>query len=260
MNSPFDQAAKDYDTTFTHSHIGKLQRERVYYWLKKQHLLSGKKHFFEINCGTGYDANLLYQKGHSVMATDASVEMIKKAQKERNPAITFLPLSFQEVPKHQGIKETDVMFSNFGGLNCISSNELQQFIHQITDVLQQKSIIAFVIMPTFCFIETLYFLITFRWKKMFRRNTTKAVQVKVNNTMVPTYYHAPKTLKKMLQPNFTIKLIKPIAICLPPSYMEKTFKKHLFLLKLLYGLEKIGGHVSFLSAWSDHYIIVAEKK
>ena len=37
METNFDVSAKNYDTVFTFSEIGKAQRNRVYHFLKKKH-------------------------------------------------------------------------------------------------------------------------------------------------------------------------------------------------------------------------------
>ena len=75
-DSSFDSAAPLYDDDFTFSEIGKLQRDRVYYWLSEMKLFEKSKRVFEINCGTGYDAQHFFEKGLKVVATDASLEMI----------------------------------------------------------------------------------------------------------------------------------------------------------------------------------------
>ena len=47
--------------------------------------------FLEIGCGVGVDANFFAQKGHVVIATDISSQMIRQSQKDyAHPNITFL--------------------------------------------------------------------------------------------------------------------------------------------------------------------------
>jgi hypothetical protein len=54
-------------------------------------------------------------------------------------------------------------------------------------------------------------------------------------------------------------MIKPVAVMLPPSYMEDFFKKNRKILQMLNWFESIFGKISGLASWSDHYIIIAEK-
>jgi hypothetical protein len=108
--------------------------------------------------------------------------------------------------------------------------------------------------------EDVYHWLTLRWNKVGRRNTANGLAVEVNGTNIPTFYHSPKEVKKMLSKNYNIELLKPIAIALPPSYLEPFFSKFPTALRILNWIEKILGNFSVLAAWSDHYIVIAERK
>jgi len=56
MPEKFDTAAANYDTSFTHTAVGKLQRDRIYFFLEKFNLIQPSHSILEINCGTGEDA------------------------------------------------------------------------------------------------------------------------------------------------------------------------------------------------------------
>ncbi len=258
-NSSFDSAAKSYDKTFTFSETGKLQRDRVYYWLDKIGFFQSKKNVFEINCGTGFDAKKFALKGHLVTATDKSAEMIKLA-KESTTNIDFFRLDITQLNTNNKLKKSNVLFSNFGGLNCIDNNEMNNLIKHITATQKQKDLIIWVLMSRFCLSEAIYFLLKLKFSKVLRRNTNKAVSVNVDGQKVNTYYYSPQKLKKKINQNYRTVLLKPVAIFLPPSYTEQYFKKNKKILKLLNNLEHIFGRFTFLARWSDHYIIIAEKK
>jgi ubiquinone/menaquinone biosynthesis C-methylase UbiE len=66
----FDSIADQYDDIFTHSLIGRAQRDVVWDALKKT-FRPGER-VLEINCGTGEDALFLSKMGVSVHACDAS--------------------------------------------------------------------------------------------------------------------------------------------------------------------------------------------
>ena len=76
MNESFDIAAPIYDDVFTYSHIGKLQRGLVHEYLERSLPTNKSLHILEINCGTGHDAIWLSNRGHHIIATDISSEMI----------------------------------------------------------------------------------------------------------------------------------------------------------------------------------------
>src|SRR4051794_8659360 len=83
VQPPFDILAETYDADFTQSQIGKLQRKRVWKFLKDVlRTYNRPLQILEINCGTGEDALKLATMGHTVIATDASKVMIEKAQQK----------------------------------------------------------------------------------------------------------------------------------------------------------------------------------
>jgi ubiquinone/menaquinone biosynthesis C-methylase UbiE len=255
----FNAAAATYDQDFTFSEIGILQRKRVYYWLEKNGFFDSSLKVFEINCGTGYDTYQFTNKGHSVFATDASKEMIATA-KSKYPDLQFLQADFNMALELPELKNADVVFSNFGGLNCISFEELKSFITKMAKNQKKGSQLIFVIMPDKCFMETIYFLLKFKFKNAFRRKNKNPLMVNVNGTGIPTWYHSPAKVKSILSGDYLIKLVKPIAVFLPPSFMEPFFKKRKKILVILNRLERIFGKLSFLSGLADHYIIIAEKR
>ena len=256
-NASFDQAASAYDETFTESKIGIEQRKRVYHWLDHVTFPKKDQRLFEINCGTGADAEYFHQKGIHVTATDGSPEMIQVAKASRDNGIDFSVLDFSEV--NQSTIQGEAIFSNFGGLNCLNETELKELFERISNAQKEGDQLAVVIMPRFCFMEGVYFFSRLKWGKLFRRNTSKGLPVNVDGKEVMTFYHSPRSVINML-PNYSIQLKKPVAFCLPPSYLESFFRKHSRFLMVLSRLENILGRISVFSGWSDHYILIAEKK
>ena len=253
----FDKAAQAYDSTFTNSSIGRAQRKRVYYWLDKAQFLKQNTALFELNCGTGYDADYFHSIGIPVIATDGSPEMIRTAKNVRNSSIDFKVLDFADVNKKT--ITGNAIFSNFGGLNCLSGEELKNLLERISVTQNGGEQLALVIMPRICMMESIYFFFKLKWRKIFQRYAANGVDVSVDGSVVKTYYHSPKQLKRIL-PHYTIKCIKPVALCLPPSYMEPFFKRHPRFLSFLNKLEGRLGKIGSLAGWSDHYILIAEKK
>jgi len=257
----FDSAASDYDKTFTNSAVGVLQRKRVYYWLNKLRFFDYSKEVFEINCGTGYDADQFVKRGHTLVATDVSSEMIAYASKNRDSSINFYELGFNQLNEDENFKKSEILFSNFGGLNCLNKGELKKFFQNIESSQKKGSCFIGVIMAKNCLMEDIYHALKFQFKKLGRRNTDEALSVNVSEGhKVNTYYHSPGELRRILQENYKIELVKSVALFLPPSYLAPFFKKHKLGLRILNKLEQIFGHIDALASWSDHYIIVAKKK
>lgn len=259
-STSFDSAAAAYDTDFTLSEIGKLQRSRVYYWLDNINFFDQAKKVFEINCGTAYDAEEFSKKGHSVIATDGSPEMIAYAKANRTKAVQFYTLPFKDIKSDANFKDSEVLFSNFGGLNCLNKKSLVQFFRDIAATQQKGNLFVGVFMAKACFMEDVYHLFKFQWRKIGRRNTIKGLAVNVEGIEVQTFYYAPSDLIGLMKQEYKIVLKKPVAFFLPPSYLEPFFKKFPFILRILNNFERFFGQWSILSSSSDHYILIAEKR
>ena len=120
----FDNYAELYDEHFTFSRIGMLQRQMVYDHLDP--LLSKEKNVLELNCGTGVDAFEIAGKVNTISATDASSKMIEKCRsKKLNDNTDNLHFSKKPIQElNAELKSTNFIFSNFGGLNGISPNDM----------------------------------------------------------------------------------------------------------------------------------------
>lgn len=259
----FDAAAASYDNDFSLSEIGLRQRDRVYYWLNESNLLKAskkRKKIFELNCGTGFDAEMFSKMGYEVTATDASAEMIKVAKAKNIKGAQFYQRRFDEISMDENVSNSDFVFSNFGGLNCLNDKELQSFITDLGAKQNKGNMLAMVIMPKFCITEDIYLFLKGRFSQLLRRSRATYADVIVEGESIRTYYHSPTRVKSMLLGAYNITLVKPIAHFLPPSYLEPFFKNNKWLLRYLNFMEITFGAFSFLASNADHYIIIAEKK
>lgn len=258
MKASFDAEAIHYDTNFTLTHIGKAQRNMVYYHIKKY--INKPLNILEINCGTGEDAIWLAKQNHKVTATDISENMIARAKSKSNcKNLTFLPIDCLTIHQNFGKNSFDFLFSNFGGLNCLTQKELSQFFENIASILQPKSKLALVIMPKNTLWEQGYFILKGKFSEAFRRKKEKAIAV-VSNETISTYYYNPKDIVHLAKHNFKCIENKPIGFFIPPSYLEPFVKKNQLAFRILKKLDNWIKNLSFLSKYSDHYVIVLEKK
>ncbi|WP_298311582.1 class I SAM-dependent methyltransferase [uncultured Aquimarina sp.] len=263
MNESFDIAAITYDSTFTHSKIGELQRNLVYGHLTEILPSNQELDILEINCGTGHDAIWLADQGHRVIATDISSEMISVAKSKQNgndKHLEFLQLDINELETFNSDHSFDLIFSDFGGLNCLSPNQLNQFFITAEKKLKPNGSIIGVIMPKHCLMENIYFMMKNKFKQAFRRNTSDVVIANVDGTEVNTWYYNPKDIKKVSTKLFNTNSLKPIGLWIPPSYLESFFSNKLGVLKILSSLDMLFRRFAFLSKYSDHYLISLVKK
>ena len=262
----FDEVALSYDNEFTFSEIGKLQRIEVWDYLKKN-ILSQKESLtvLELNCGTGEDAIHFASLGHSITATDISSEMIevvkrKSQDKQLNNNIETKICDLSNFDPSLFSKEYDLVFSNFGGLNCINENKFTELASNLSSILKKDTICIFVIMPKWCLWEIAYFTLKLQFKKAFRRFKKNGAMAKLDQNLVHTWYYNKRKLKKIVKPHFNYIASKPIGITIPPSYLEDFFRNKKGLLRFLYRLERGLNRSSFLSNFSDHLLISFRKK
>lgn len=269
----FDAIAQDYDAAFTNTAVGKLQRQLVWDFLERLRLTTqssdeyGKPKVLELNCGTGEDACWLARQGCSVLATDASAEMVAVAGEKAR--IGGLPIEtrvcgfadLEALPEG----DFDLVLSNFGGLNCLSPEGLSALGQAVFQKLRPGGRFVAVVMGRFCLWETLYFLLKGKLREAFRRRAKGPVAARLDErTVVATWYYSPVELLRLLGGNSTSigghdgALRCPVGFWLPPSYLNPFFQNYPRLLRALYFLEKkCRGHRWAQGA--DHFLLSVEK-
>ena len=262
MTQDFDIAAGTYDTDFTLSHTGRLQRDMV--WKHLDQRLNSKKHMhiLELNCGTGEDAAYLAQKGHVVTATDISKEMLQQAKtkietKGLNCKVHLKQADIKAIEAWDEQEKFDLVFSNFGGFNCVEAKDLQVFKSKISKHLNNNGAVVLVVMPEYCLWESLYFLLKLRFNEVFRRKKPCAM-ADVSGVKVKTWYYSPKKLRQLFGPEFKSVKLKPIGFFAPPSYLETLMQRNPWLFKLMSFMERQLSGFAWQGALSDHYYIELE--
>lgn len=263
MTTAFDHIAADYDRDFTLSETGKLARKHIIDYVEKNIIKGGHLSILELNCGTGEDAIRFHKAGNEVCAMDISAEMIKVAKAKLMPneskGITFTQLSFADLPQEWMKGKFDLVFSNFGGLNCINENELERLFKAVKEILKPQGRFVGVIMPRYCLWEIFYFSIKGRWNKVFRRKKSEPVPVNFQGVQVDTWYYSPKKIRS-LAGIMKIVAIRPVGLVLPPSFLEGFFHNRKMLLKMLDRVEKIFARIPVFAAVSDHFLFDMKKK
>ncbi len=261
MVSGFDLAAPLYDNLFTHSLVGRYQRKAVYRVLDSYLNADAPMRILELNCGTGEDAMYMAQKGHSVLATDRSAEMLNIARTKfrSDLELSLAQLDIEALGSLSSSNKFHLLFSNFGGLNCISPRQFLNFIEASSEQLLPNGLLIAVVMPKKCLWDRFYLLAKGKTKEVYRRSTKGPVEVLVEGVKVPTWYYDPPELLNFSKNVFKKLAVRPIGFAVPPSYLNSFFMNKKRLLKFLAWTDKYPFRASGFSAYSDHYIIVLQK-
>ncbi len=258
MQNDFDIAAPLYDETFTNTSIGKAQRMQVYQQLNTSSIQDKSLQILELNCGTGEDANYFNSLNHNVTATDISNEMIAVAlEKFKDKDINFHQLDINKLSDFNPKEKFDLIFSNFGGFNCLSKTEIENFFTTVRSIISKQGKIVLVIMPKHTLWEKIYFTLKGNLKKANRRNSNEAINANVDGVAVKTWYFNPKDILK-ISPGFSVKKIKPIGLFVPPSYLQSSFLGKKGMVSFLNILDTLFGFSS-LAKYADHYYIELQK-
>lgn len=260
MQQAFDTIAQQYDVSFTNSLIGTTQRQIVWNYLEKSLPMNNKLKVLELNCGTGEDAIWFAKQGYEVLATDVSEKMLAITQKKIEDAgmqsqVQTRTLDITQIEKFISEEKYDLVFSNFGGMNCVSPEVLNKVPSQIQNLLNSDGRIIMVVMSSFCLWETIYFLTKLKLHDAFRRLLKSGTIAHLNGSELKIHYYSPGNQNKFFEKIFESIAIKPVGFFLPPSYLEPFFNKHRTMFFWLNKLEYLIRNRKFLSGFSDHFLI-----
>lgn len=256
----FDQYAVAYDEEFTCSSVGKLQRERVWKFIARN--ISPKTHpeVLELNCGTGVDAVWFVKNGFKITATDISNEMVQVAKQKLDKSAAVFQSGISEIASKLHAQKFDLIFSDFGGLNCLDAKSLKEMSAVFSNLLNPGGRLVFVVMSRNCKWEQWYFKRKNDLKNAFRRRSPDGVEAVIYGKQFSTWYYSPAEIASFFEDRFITKKHQPIGIALPPSYLDNYFRKRPLLLNGLNVLEKVLSSFSSLSDRADHFIIDLRKK
>lgn len=261
MAADFDEAAARYDNDFTDSCVGRAQRRLVWHHLDAVlRQVPAPASVLEINCGTGEDALWLASRGHGVLATDISAGMLavaarKAAQAGGNLPLSWARLSAQELDLRTVGGPVDLVLSNFGGLNCLSPDQMAALARRLATLVRPGGWLVMVIMPPFCLWETAWNLLSLRPGLAARRWWRGPVTAQVGSARFPIWYYGAGRLRRLFADGFNCRAVRPIGLAVPPSALEGRFRPWPRLVAGLEGIDRRLGRSALMAALSDHMLL-----
>jgi ubiquinone/menaquinone biosynthesis C-methylase UbiE len=255
----FDRIAQDYDRTFTDSLIGRAQRDAV--WKVLPRIFRANEKVLELNCGTGEDAIFLATNGVSVLALDASPQMIARAGQRLQHNAPQTPVVFCELPTERigelhPETQFDGAFSNFSGLNCIA--DLDAVASSLAVLVKQGGRLVLCFSTRFCLIEILYYLAVGQWRKAFRRCKGYS-EVTLDGMRFTVYYPTLRKIRRSFASNFRLSFCTGIGVAIPPSYLEAWAHRYPRIFLTLRRLEERLATLPILRSTGDHVLLCLEK-
>jgi ubiquinone/menaquinone biosynthesis C-methylase UbiE len=255
----FSRQAPVFDDLYAANTIINYKRWRV-----RSHALNylpADGSILELNCGTGEDALFFAQNGFKVHGTDLSTGMLAQFKQKTaayNNQVSFEQCSFTELGKLQNKGPYDMIFSNFGGLNC--TGDLDKVLVSFDELLKPGGVATLVIISKFCLWETLL-IFKGKFKTAFRRFFSKnGRKARVEGEYFKCWYYNPGYVTKKLGAKFELMGVEGLCTIVPPSYIENFAEKDPQLYRFLVRQEN-----RFKSSWpwkyiGDYYIISVRKR
>jgi len=253
----FTRQSSNYDQYEEGNHILKWMRQQV-----RNHALEFLKpgdKILELNSGTGIDAEFFAEKGFTIHCTDLTSGMINQMQnkfsnKNLSDKITLQQCSYTELDKI-GDRKFDMIFSNFGGLNCIPDlNEVTKFFPSL---LNNKGKVCLVIMPPLCPWELIQSL-RGKFKFAVRRLNKNGTLANIEGIIFTTFYFTPGEVMKALGKNFKLQKLEGLAVFTPNPQMTNFSNKFPRLIKALNKLDEKFAGLFPLNRIGDHFILTAK--
>lgn len=223
----FTRQAPHFDEVYSKNAIIQWMRQCIYSTIDPY--LDPGMDILELNSGTGVDATHFAQIGCQVLATDISDGMLKelrqKAKSQQNILVRKLP--FEEIGSLEG--QYDLIFSNFGGLNC-ASDPGQIFSH-FESLLKPGAMVCLVMLNPYCFWE-ISLALKGNFKLAFRRFRRKSTAC-LEGIVFQNYYYSPHEIGVALGEKYHLVKLKGLSVFTPPDYLNQRFSHHQSILNLL---------------------------
>jgi ubiquinone/menaquinone biosynthesis C-methylase UbiE len=250
----FSRTAEKYDA-FAVDHPNQTRmRNKVYAHLSR--FLEPGARILELNAGTGVDAVELARRGFYVHATDIATGMLERARDKMerlklSDRITIQECSFTDLNKIQN-PPFDAIFSNLGGLNCVS--DLRPIIQQLPIVLKPNGLITWVLMPPVCLWEMAEI---FRGhpRLAFRRLSKNGTRAHLEGLYFTVYYFRPKQVMAWFGTDYECLTIEGLSVITPTAESKNFAKLHPHLYGTLAWLDdRLSLRVPW-QEWGDFFII-----
>jgi SAM-dependent methyltransferase len=255
-NAAFDELARHYDAQFTATALGKVLRHMC--WTRFERVFAGRDYLLDIGCGTGEDAIHLARRGHRVLATDASLQMVRVARHKAERAgcaksIRFVWTPMENLATELAGEKFDGLYSNFGAMNC--AVDLPALARDLAALLRPGAPVAWVVMGRYVPWEWAWYLARGDAGTAFRRLRPRGVSwrgLRVN-------YPSPAALARALRPHFEARGATPLGFALPGSYAASFLERTPRLFTALLRAETVLQRLPLLAACADHYLFEARR-
>ena len=228
-------------------------------------LLPDAGRILEIGCGTGEDALQFAERGFHVVATDNSTAMLQVTRRKLINAretvrdrvqVEMLDASDPGSANLLFEQDFDLVFSNFGALNCVS--DLRPMLDYAHNHLKPNGYVAFTIMGRFCAWEILGFAARADLRRV-RRRWSGQSEWSVNGLKQDVWFPSVRAIKRIARPKFMPVAVYGIGALLPTSEFFGACERWPTLFRQLVRVERVLAPFWPVNRISDHFLIVLQR-
>jgi ubiquinone/menaquinone biosynthesis C-methylase UbiE len=239
----FDRVASSYQTIWSGTPAGEMQREAVWRFVEPLFRTGGR--VLDIGCGAGDDAIALQARGVHVTGIDASPEMVRIARDRGVDA------SVRCAENLDGLDQSfDGILSNFGALNCVQ--DLAAMRRPLARLTRPGGWLAICLMSRLCAWETIWYLLRGDLARATRRWSGEAS----SSLSARVFYPTIATVRRAFAPDFKLHSWHGIGLAVPPSYVTGLSAP---AIRRLANLDRRLASLPFLRTFSDHHLLLFRK-
>ena len=257
----FDSVAADYDGPRGNNVLIQDMRAETWHWLDR--VFAPGSRLLDLGCGTGLDAVRMARRGHRVVATDWSSEMIRRtaarAQEEGVAArVQASAVGAHELERLEVEEAFDGAYSNLGPLNCVP--DLGAVARSCARLLKPAGTLVFTVIGRVCPWEIAHYLWRRRWSRATVRFARQVVPVGMNRHTIWTHYYSPREFYRPFARDFALSHYRGLCVFAPPPYLTSIRERHRRGYDWLWRIDRCSAGWPLLRAMGDHFLIVMSKR
>lgn len=256
----FDGVAEHYHRSNVENPLLCAMRERAIAAVTV-HLTPGAR-LLNLGCGPGTDDEVLARAGYQVTAIDSSAAMVNEARLRIAHAgladrVATHCLATHEIDRLPE-REFDVVFSNFGPLNCVP--DLIEAARLIADRLRPGGVLVASVIGRVCPWEVALYAARGDGARATVRFSRGIVPVPLEGRTVWMRYYDPAAFERVFAAaGFKRESLRALGLFVPPPYLYRFAGRHPRLIGALQRLDDATGAWPFVRAWGDHFLISLRK-
>ncbi|GBD09928.1 Ubiquinone/menaquinone biosynthesis C-methyltransferase UbiE [Candidatus Thermoflexus japonica] len=264
----FDRIAPAYDERYSARTNPVMAWMRGESWKILRRLLPPGGWVLEIGCGTGEDTEALARAGHRVLATDISVDMLRRARARAMAAglldrIAFVAIPAGHLAALQPPEPFDGAYAGFGALNCEPA--LEGLAEALSALLRPGAPFILSVIHPWCLLEALGHLRRGRFRAALRGRGTRWTLATLpgpngERIAIPMRPLSASALQGVFAPSFRLEQAMAFPLFLPPPSMADLLRRHPALFRILEVLDR-----KLRARWpwrdgGDHLLVVLRRR